>query len=163
MPTVEQQAEPDADLIAKARELIGTARQPQMGKTQKEAMRIAEAQGELLMLAEKEPAAIAPLIAALRKPDYELIVDLHSFYIQLGRPGSEKVLLEALNRKGFSEETSPMALAFLASGNERLIRGTRAWARANGLTISGQPSGIGPKWGSMGAAAPTLPAAPPAP
>lgn len=159
--TVEEQVEPNAALLAKARKLIAIARESQMGKTPEESIRIADAQAELLTIAETEPAAIAPLVAALKKPDYDLIADLYNFYIQLGRKGSETVLLDALDAQGFGQEGSVMALAFLESGNPKLVRGTREWARENGLTISGQPSGVGPKWGSMGLAVPQIPVVPP--
>jgi hypothetical protein len=154
-------AERDAALAAKARELIPIARQSQEGKTRKEQLRIAHAQAELLVIAEKDPEAIAPLTAALEKPDYELITDIYSFYIQLGQPGSEGVLVEALNRQAFAPAGSQMALAFFASGDKRLIRGAREWASDHGATITGQPGGIGPRWGSTGLPTPEIPTAPP--
>ena len=152
----------NAALEAKARRLIPIARQSQAVSSRKESLRIANAQAELLIIAQKDPHAIAPLVAALKKPDYEEILDLYNFYIQLGRPGSEKVLLAALEHEGFSERSSPMAFAFLASGNRKLVQGTRQWAARNGLRITGNPSGIaGPKWGQVGLAPPTVPTAPP--
>lgn len=152
---------PSAALAAKAKRLIPIASQSQAVASSKESIRIANAQGELLVIAQKDPAAIAPLTAALKEPDYDLVTDLYNFFIQLGQPGSEKVLIEALNRQGFSERSSPMAFAFLASGNKKLVAGTRRWADHNGLTITGQPSGVGPKWGQVGLPVPTGPTAPP--
>jgi len=157
----EAAAERDAALAVKAQRLIPIARQSQYGKSPKESIRIANAQGELLVIAEKYPEAVAPLTAALEKPDYDLITDIYSFYIQLGHPGSEKVLVEALQRQGFTPTASPMALAFYASGNKRLIRGAREWASDHGATITGQPGGIGPRWGSTGLPTPEIPTAPP--
>jgi hypothetical protein len=149
------------ELRAKVRHLISLARQAQGGASRQQSIRVANAQAELLTIAQRNPAAIAPLISALKKPDYELILDLYSFYIQLGRPGSQKALLATLNHEGFTERSSPMAFAFLASGNKVLVAGTRRWAAANGLTITGSPGGLGPKWGQTGLPAPSVPTAPP--
>jgi hypothetical protein len=157
----EEAAERDAALVAKARELTPIARQSQFGVSQKESIRIANAQAELLSIAQDHPEAIAPLTAALEKPDYELITDIYSFFIQLGRPGSERVLVEALNRQGFNEESTVIALAYYASGNKRLVAGARAWASEHGASFSGSPGGIGPRWGSTGLPTPAIPTAPP--
>ena len=149
-------------LAAKVKRLIPIASQSQAVSSRKESLRIANAQGELLVIAQDHPEAIAPLIAYLRKPDYEKILDLYSFYIQLGQPGSEKVLVAALNHEGFSDRSTPVAFAFLSSGNKKLIAGTRKWAEDNGLTITGNPSGIaGSKWGQVGLAPPNVPTPPP--
>ena len=152
----------NAALEAKAKRLIPIARQSQAVASRKQSLRIANAQGELLLIAQRDPAAIAPLVAILKRRDYDAILDLYNFYIQLGRPGSESVLLAALHHEGFTPRSSPMAFAFLASGNKRLVQGTRQWAEQNGLTISGNPGGIaGPRWGQVGAAPPTVGTAPP--
>lgn len=148
------------ELAAKVKHLIDVASQSQVSKTQQEAMRVADAEAELLSIAKSNPVAIAPLTAAIQRPDYQVVADLYNFYIQLGRPGSEKVLIGALDKQEFSETSSPMALAFISSGNKQLIRAAREWAANNGLTISGQPSGIGPKWGQAGLPTPSIPTAP---
>jgi hypothetical protein len=155
-------AERDAALETKAQRLIPIASQSQYGSSKKESLRIADAQAELLAIAEKDPEAIAPLIAALEKPDYELITDMYSFFIQLGQPGSERVLVQALDRQGFTPEGSTMALGFYASGNKRLVQGAREWASEHGASFTGSPGGAGPRWGSGGGlAVPQIPTAPP--
>src|SRR5436190_7783178 len=52
---------PNVDLAAKAKQLIPIASQSQAVASKKESLRIANAQGELLLIAQKDPAAIAPL------------------------------------------------------------------------------------------------------
>jgi hypothetical protein len=148
----DQAAARSAALAAEAKRLIPIARQSQAVESVKKSLRIANAQSRLLVIGSKDPAAIAPLVAALEKPDYDQIIDIYGFYIQLGKPGTERYLIGALNSRGFSQETTPMALAFLTSGNGRLVRGVHEWARRNGLTITGRPPGPGPKWGSIGLA-----------
>jgi hypothetical protein len=100
----------------------------------------------LAMLAKLNPTAAAPLFAALRKRDHELIADLYEVYLQLGRPGSEPALIGALDAHG----DTIMALAFLHSGNPKLDRGARDWAARNGYTITEGP-GQAPagSWGNI--------------
>jgi hypothetical protein len=152
----------EAPPAAKVKRLLSLASQSQAVASKQESIRIANAQGQLLLIAQEHPEAIEPLTDALKEPDYDLIADLYNFYIQLGKPGSERVLIEALDRQGFTPTSSPMAFAFLASGNKKLVQGARQWAEENGLTITGNPSGVvGPKWGEVGLAVPTVPTAPP--
>jgi hypothetical protein len=99
----------------------------------------------LAMLATANPKAAAPLFAALRNRDLELIADLHQVYIQLGRPGSESALIAALDAHG----DTIMALAYLNSGNAKLDRGARSWAARHGYTITEVPGQAAPKsWGN---------------
>jgi hypothetical protein len=65
-----------AALEAKAKRLIPIASQSQAVASKKESLRIANAQSELLLIAQKDPAAIGPLTAALKKQDYDLILDM---------------------------------------------------------------------------------------
>ena len=151
----------NAALAAKAKRLIPIASQPQFGTSRKESIRIANAQAELLLIAEEDPEAITPLTAALEKPDYELITDIYNFYIQLGKPGSERVLVEALNRQDYDQEGTVIALAYYGSDNKRLVAGARAWAADHGASFTGSPGAIGPKWGSgSGLSEPEVPTAP---
>lgn len=135
---------------ARARRLIALARTSQEGKSRKEQLRIFQAQNDLLLLAAEDLAAVSPLIVGLKQRDYDLISELHSFYIQLGQPGSEKILIEALNEQGFSHEGSVMALDFLASENKQLTQAARDWAESHGATITGGPSAFGATWASAG-------------
>jgi hypothetical protein len=99
----------------------------------------------LVRMARLNPRATAGLIAALDGHDYDLIADLHNFYIQLGRAGSEPALIAALDARG----DAVMALDFLNSGNAKLDRGARDWAARNGYTITTAPGqGPPPSWGT---------------
>ena len=159
--TTSTSGELDPALAAKVKRLVALARQSQFGTSRKQSIRIAGAQAELIGIAEEHPEAIAPLTAALEKPDYEQIASAYPFYIQLGRPGSERVLVAALNRQEYDDEGTVIALAFYSSGNKRLIAGARAWAADHGASFTGSPGGIGPKWGSTGLPPPEIPTAPP--
>jgi hypothetical protein len=147
----------DAATAQRVEELIKVARQPQEGKSQKESLRIADARGELLTIAAENPAAIQPLLDALEKPDYELIIDLHGFYIQLGKPGSEKVLADALQRLEDSPSNSVVALTYFESGNKKLVSAAEKWASDHGYTITGGPRVSPTGWGSGGVYGPALP------
>ena len=140
----------DEELSQRVESLTRLARQSQVGKPMKEQLKIADAQAELLTIASENLAAIEPLLAALEKPDYELILDLHSFYIPLGKPGSEKAIGEALQRLEPSPDNNTIVFAYLGSGNSKLVQAAERWADDNGYTISGAPTPIAGGWGSAG-------------
>jgi len=146
--TTDESGEADPELAKRVRELISLARQSQLGKSMKESLRIADAQGELLTIAAEDISAIQPLLAALEKPDYDLIIDMHSFYIQLGKPGSEKVIGEALLRLEPGPNNDPVVFEYLGSGNAKLVRAAERWAAKNGYEITGTPTPIAGGWGS---------------
>jgi hypothetical protein len=157
--TVVQEAEQEAEaqrqarkqaLARKARRLIRIARQSQEGKSMAEQLRIADAQAQLLEIAKEDLDAVAPLVEALERPDYDLAVDIYSFFIQLGKPGTERILAEALYRLGATDRATPLVFAYLDSHNRRLEAAAREWASGNGFTISGSPAGLGVRWGSSG-------------
>lgn len=157
----------DEELARRARKLIPIARQPQLGKSMKEGIRIADAQAELLNIAAEDTDAIRPLLAALEKPDYDLIIDMHSFYIQLGKPGSEKVIGEALLQLEPGPTNDPVVFEYLGSGNAKLVRAAERWAAKNGYEITGTPTPIAGGWGSgavygtQGSVPGAIPMAPP--
>jgi hypothetical protein len=123
---------------------------PQEGKSQKEQLRIAEAVDKLARLAKEDINAVAPLLTALKKKDYGRIRKLHPFYIRLGKPKSESTLIDALYA-GSANEATVVALAFLASDNQKLIKATRKWAAAKGYTITGKfTTSVGRSWGCLG-------------
>jgi hypothetical protein len=151
----QQQAEAERQareraLAEKARRLIRIARQSQEGKSMDEQLRIADAQAQLLEIAKRDLSAVAPLVKALERPDYDLAVDIYSFFIQLGKPGTERILAEALHRVGATDKATPLVFAYIDSGNRRLEAAAREWASRNGFEISGSPSGLGVRWGSSG-------------
>jgi hypothetical protein len=92
---------------------------------------------------------------------------MHSFYIQLGKPGSEKVIGEALQRLEPSPENNPIVFAYLGSGNSKLVAAAEKWAADNGYEIAGTPTPTAGGWGWAGVygppGAPGAAAAPPAP
>ncbi|MGZ4358986.1 MAG: HEAT repeat domain-containing protein, partial [Gaiellaceae bacterium] len=90
----------------------------------------------------RSPASVAHLVAALQRRDYQLIALLDVFFVQLGEPGSEKVLVDALAANG----NSSMALDFLLSGNEKLGSAARSWAAAHGYVVTG--TGTAGTWGA---------------
>ena len=141
----------------RVKELTALVRQSQVGKSRKESLRIADAQGELLVIAAEDPAAIQPLLVALEKPDYDQIIDMHSFYIQLGKPGTEKVIGEALQRLEPSPTNNTVVFEYLGSGNSKLVAAARKWAADNGYEVSGNPVPIAGGWGSGGVYGPPLP------
>jgi hypothetical protein len=97
-------------------------------------------------IAKVNPAAESELLGALSRKDYNLIAEFHMVFIMLGKPGSEKVLIDALN----SRVDSVMALDFLNSGNQQLAQAAKSWASSHGYTVtygSGAPPG---NWGSAG-------------
>jgi hypothetical protein len=143
--------------------LIVLARQPQAGKPRQEQLKIANAQAELLTIASENKAAIQPLLTALEKPDYDLILDLHNFYIQLGKPRSEKAIGDALQSLQPSPTNNPVVFDYLGSGNGKLIAAARRWASSHGYQISGTPTPIAGGWSSSGVYGPPYqpPVAPP--
>jgi hypothetical protein len=157
--STEQAAEAgvDAATAQRVQELIPLARQSQQGKSRKESLRIADAQAELLTIAAEDPEAIKRLLAALEKPDYGLIIDMYPFFIQLGKPGSEKVIGEALQRLEPSPQNNTVVFAYFGSGNGRLVRAAERWAAENGYTITGEPTPQAGGWGSAGVYGPALP------
>lgn len=102
-----------------------------------------EARNALVTMISIDRDALKPLLDALKRRDFALVADLMNFYVQLGKPGSEPILIEAQNRHG-----DPLtAIAFLESGNKKLKDAAHSWAARNGYTITGSFSGPG-TWGS---------------
>jgi hypothetical protein len=154
----------DEATAALVQELIPIARQPQLGKSMKESLKIADAQAELLTIAGENPAAIEPLLVALEKPDYDRIIAMHAFYIQLGKPGSERVIGEALQQLEPSPTNNTVVFAYLGSGNSKLVQAARQWAADNSYSISGTPVPVAGGWSSAGVYGPgggVVPKAPP--
>jgi hypothetical protein len=125
--------------------LVELARKPYTDLSEVEKKQASWTAFALATMANVNPKAAAPLIAALKQRDYDLVADLHDFYIQLGRRGSEPALIAALNAKG----DTIMALAFLNSGNQKLDRAARDWAARRGYTVTTSPgTSIPPSWGA---------------
>jgi HEAT repeats len=143
-------ADPAIKVLARAgdparQRLVALARKPYTELSSVEQKQASWTAHALATMVQVNPKAGAPLIAALRRRDLDFVADLHDFYIQLGRPGSEGVLIDALNAHG----DTVMALSFLNSGNAKLDRGARAWAASRGYTVTSTPGQAAPRsWGS---------------
>jgi hypothetical protein len=99
----------------------------------------------LAKIAELNPKAASPLLSALAHKDYGLIADFSMVFIMLGKPGSEQVLIDALDSSG----DSLMALNFLNSGNQRLVQAAKSWASSHGYTITyGSGAAMPSSWGT---------------
>lgn len=114
--------------------LIALARKKQEGLAMTEIDRISTAGYMLIRMINENAPAIDPLLQALDSRDLRLVADLAQFYISLGKPGSEGVLVEALNKFG----DDVMVLMFYGSGNDILKKGAEDWARRHGRRISGE-------------------------
>lgn len=97
------------------------------------------------LLAEtKDERAVEPMLAALGAGDLEVVAGAYRFFIGVGEPGTEEVLIRALNQYG----TEEMAEAFLNCGNAVLKEAATTWAKEHGYIIVDSGSGNFPRWGS---------------
>jgi len=88
------------------------------------------------------------LMARLRQRKYAVIAAAIAFYVRRGEPGTEPILIDALNATGGQS----MAELFMNCGNQRLSQAAMTWAREHGYDIrqrlpGGDASG-GTRWGS---------------
>ncbi len=90
-----------------------------------------------------DPRANEILIPALKNKDWEVIEGAYRFYIRRGEPGSEAVLIEALNK--FWNKT--MVIDFLNSGNRQLGEAAADCAKKRGYSATATVDWIVPKWG----------------
>jgi HEAT repeat protein len=125
-------------------ELVSLAQKPYASLPPSKQKQWANTAYALSTIAKLNPGATSTLVAALHRRDYDLIARFSLFFIMLGKPGSEDVLIEALNTRGGSE----MTLFFLNSGNPKLDRAARAWAASHGFTITFAPGASPSTWGT---------------
>lgn len=88
------------------------------------------------------------LMAALDARDLAVIAGKLQFYISVGRPGSEPILVEAFERFGLANHGTSYVEAFLNSGNEILRNKAYQVAKDRNIRIVGSGGGKGP-WGSL--------------
>ena len=93
----------------------------------------------------KDPRSEQPLLTALKNKDLDVVTGAYSFFIAVGEPGSEEILINALNKLGNSD----MATDFLNCGNNMLAEAATKWAEENGYRIIQGGGGRGPIWGSQ--------------
>jgi len=91
----------------------------------------------------KDSRAVKPLISALKAGDLEIVAGAYSYFIELGEPGTEEILIKALNIYG----TKEMALDFFNCGNDKLKNAAEKWAKEHGYQIFTMGSRGGPIWG----------------
>ena len=92
----------------------------------------------------KDPRAASALITVLNDHNVKAILGVHTYFVKLGRAGSESALIEALGKY----PTKTMAKEFLNSGNPVLQEAANAWARKYKQKI-GPPHPEGAiRWGS---------------
>jgi HEAT repeat protein len=91
--------------------------------------------------------AVEGLDEFLQIGDLQVIAGAYQYYIELGRTGSEELLIDALNKYG----NKTMASKYLNCGNEKLSDAARSWAKEKGYSIVSIPgSSGGTSWGSGG-------------
>ena len=99
----------------------------------------------LVKMIEYHPDALSNLTSSIDKQGIKTIAENYIFYIRLGQPGSENIILRAL-RYNFSYT---MCLDLLNCGSSYIEDGAVEIARNNGyLVTSGIGSHPGPRWGS---------------
>ncbi len=89
----------------------------------------------------KDPSVAEFLDDAMRKKNLEIISSAYVYYIKKGEPGTEDILIEAL--QGLVDKR--MVIDFAHCGNEKLKQAANEVAKKRGQKISSDWSG--PKWG----------------
>jgi hypothetical protein len=99
----------------------------------------------LVKMIEYHPEALSNLTSAIDKQGIKTIANNYIFYIRLGQPGTENIILKAL-RYNFS---LTMGLDLLNCGSSIIEEGAAKIGRENGYTVtSGVGTHPGPRWGS---------------
>lgn len=94
-----------------------------------------------------DPGLTQFLVDALNNRDIETVASAYPFYIRKGIPGSEPVLIEALNAHG----SKWMAEKYLNSGNGQLEAAANTWSSNNGFLVTpsyGTSGSSASQWGS---------------
>lgn len=118
-----------------------------VGLTERQQARVEEAGMTIDEMARENRGPVPFMVKKLAQDDYGFINEHSVYFIHLGKPGSEKVLIAALNQTGDLVE-SPV-LVFLESSHRPLVEAARAWASRHGYNITGQPAGF-LSWGDWG-------------
>ena len=142
----------DANVRQRAAEALGEIKDPRAVEPLIAALKdadmyvrrlAAEALGKI-----KDPRAVHVLLAGLRERDLAVIAGAYGVFIERAEPGSEDVLIQALNAHG-SEE---MAEVYLNCGNLALGGAAHKWAHKRRYEVETRDSlGWGPvgvRWGS---------------
>ncbi len=97
--------------------------------------------------------AVEPFLNAFKNEDMAVIVGAYGFYIRRGEPGSETVLIRALNAykpyELITNDQADMAAAFINCGNDLLSAAGFEWAEAHDYIVTSSPGGgSGLSWAS---------------
>ena len=96
-------------------------------------------------LGETHDARVEELLnQALKKENLEVIAGAHAFFIRRGEPGTEPLLIKALQKFGYIR----MAENFSRCGNELLSAAGQNWAKQQGIQIKEKEPGKPLHWGS---------------
>lgn len=126
------------------RQLFEVVGQNLAGAPDREHARVQSA-GIMLDQMGREGGAPVPFLRKkLAARDYEFIRNHAIYFIHLGKPGSEDVLITALDQTGDLVEAP--VIEFLESGHPPLVDAARAWASRHGYSITGGPAGF-VSWG----------------
>jgi HEAT repeat protein len=87
--------------------------------------------------------AIEPLNHAIKENNLRVVANAYYFFICIGEPGTEKILVEALQKYG----TKNMAIDFINCGNIQLKEAAYKWTESHGYKIKkGIDVSNGPTW-----------------
>ena len=91
-----------------------------------------------------KPEFVKGLMAALDDENLKTLARNFTFYLTIGKAGTEDVLIRALNAYG----TSRMCLEFYTCGNATLEAAAKKWASRHSATLSVTGStSLSPQWG----------------
>jgi hypothetical protein len=91
-----------------------------------------------------DPRGAEILISGLKNRNLEVVQGAYRFFIRMGEPGSEGILIEALNRVSWNRT---MVMDFLSCGNSQLEKTASECAKQRGFPIVSTPDPMAPKWG----------------
>ncbi|HMK50048.1 MAG TPA: HEAT repeat domain-containing protein [Thermodesulfovibrionales bacterium] len=92
------------------------------------------------------------LLTVLKERNVKVVADAYYFYVCLGEPDSEPILIDALNKLG----TENMALDFMRCGNIHLREAALRWAESRHYKIEERSEAVGnPRWGKCRGAIPS--------
>lgn len=94
-----------------------------------------------------DPRIVEPLVQGMNAKDMAIITGAYVFFIEMGKPGTEPLLIEAFNKHS-DTLTITMAYDFYNCGNSQLAEAAKLWADKNKMRIPRYINRKNPKWGS---------------
>jgi hypothetical protein len=92
----------------------------------------------------KDPIAARFLDNEVTKRDVEVIIGAYKYYIRKGEPGTEPVLIQAMQKCSYDKN---MVLDFASCGNDQLKQAAEKIAKEEGYPLPADWSG--PRWGKI--------------